>query len=149
MLVVRSQNSMIFIDEIELVGTMHHYGEHSCSCDFQGSHNLCSGSSYCISILETFYVWYGSGSIQTEREAARNYALKLSHSPETVIELSEGENDDDEMFWLMLGEHEYARAEHWRWRKLLPDPDCRIFKLEDRTQPAVSLGPRPRYSCSK
>ncbi|KAH8108084.1 hypothetical protein BXZ70DRAFT_35497 [Cristinia sonorae] len=96
--IVRSSDDVTFIDEIEL-----------------GSRNLCSGFSYCLSLLETFYVWYATNS--------------------AVIELTEGENDDDEMFWMMLGEQEYARADYWQWRGSLTGVSPRLWRLEDRTHP--------------
>lgn len=33
-----------------------------------------------------------------------------------MIELAEGSSDGDEMFWLILGEGEYAKADYWRWK---------------------------------
>ena len=40
------------------------------------------------------------------------------------VELNEGEGDDDEMFWMILGGQDYAKADYWRWRResLLTDP---------------------------
>lgn len=82
----------------------------------QGIKNLCSGFSYCLSLLETFYVWHGRGSRTEERQAALKYAQSLSSSPDSVIELVEGQSDQDEMFWLILGEGDYAKADYWQWR---------------------------------
>lgn len=70
--------------------------------DIQGSRNLCSAFCYCLSLLETFYVWYGRGSTPAEKQAALTYAKSLASNSSPVIELDEGQNDDDEMFWMML-----------------------------------------------
>lgn len=34
-----------------------------------------------------------------------------------MVELVEGETDDDEMFWMMLGNDDYAKADYWKWRR--------------------------------
>ncbi|KAF7376251.1 Gelsolin repeat [Mycena sanguinolenta] len=95
--IIRSLNGVIFIDQIEI-----------------GIKNLCSGFSYCVSILNTVYVWYGRGSTSSEREAAMDYAKTLTSNPDVLIE---NESDDDEMFWMVLGDAaEYAKADYWRWR---------------------------------
>ncbi|TCD60969.1 hypothetical protein EIP91_009250 [Steccherinum ochraceum] len=117
---VRSSDGLVFIDEVEL-----------------GSRSLCSGYSYCLSLLETFYVWYGQGSVPAEREAALKYAQALAQSQDAVVELSENDNDADEIFWMMLGESEYANADYWKWRPSLRDASPRIWRLEDRTDPAT------------
>ncbi|KZV63799.1 hypothetical protein PENSPDRAFT_691304 [Peniophora sp. CONT] len=78
--------------------------------------NLCSGYSFCLTLLGSSYVWHGRGSRKEERAVARIYAKVLSSENNEVVELREGEDDDDELFWMMLGEKEYARAEYWRWR---------------------------------
>jgi len=95
--VVRGINGSIYIDELDL-----------------NVKNLCSGYSYCLSLIGTVYVWYGTGSIPQERKAALEYAQNMTSGE--VTELVEGESDDDEMFWLMLGEREYANADYWKWR---------------------------------
>lgn len=85
----------------------------------QSIKNLCSGFSYCLTILDNIYVWHGRGSVNQERHAARAYAESLSQSENgaNIVEYVEGENDDDEMFWMMLGDDDYARADYWRWRR--------------------------------
>ena len=70
----------------------------------QGVQNLCSGYSYCISILGTFYVWHGRGAVPAEQTAARAYASALAPVPEAVLELTEEESESEEMFWAILGE---------------------------------------------
>ncbi|KAI0320894.1 hypothetical protein OF83DRAFT_1168897 [Amylostereum chailletii] len=96
---VRTVDGNIFIDEHDL-----------------SIANLCSGFSYCITLLGSSYVWYGRGSLNEEREAALAYARLLTTDDASVVELVEGESDDDEMFWMMLGDREYAKADYWKWR---------------------------------
>ena len=62
------------------------------------------------------YVWYGTGSLAIEREAALQYAKSICGDFQ-VVELTQGENDDNEMFWMLLGEASFADADYWRWRK--------------------------------
>lgn len=70
-----------------------------------------------MSLLDTLYVWHGCGSVDTERAAARDYAKALASLSSNVVELIEGQSDaDDEMFWMILGEGDYARADYWKWR---------------------------------
>ena len=83
----------------------------------QSIRNLCSAFSYCLSLLDTLYVWHGCGSVDNERTAARNYAKALASPSFNVIELVESQSDaDDEMFWMILGEGDYAKADYWKWR---------------------------------
>ena len=81
---------------------------------FQNIKNLCSAFSYCVSVLGTVYVWHGCGALEKERKAARGYARKLGGN---VVEIARGASEDDaDMFWMVLGEEEYAQADYWRWR---------------------------------
>ncbi|KAI0093192.1 hypothetical protein BDY19DRAFT_922571 [Irpex rosettiformis] len=114
--VIRSLHDVIYIDELEPVSDTNVQLSHSNSGIVQGIKNLCSGFSYCLSLLETFYVWHGYASIGEERESALQYAESLASSQENVIELVEGESDEDEMFWLILGEGDYAKADYWRYK---------------------------------
>ncbi|KAL4253516.1 hypothetical protein ABKN59_002115 [Abortiporus biennis] len=114
--VVRCTNGVTCIDELDL-----------------NVRNLCSGYSYCLSLVGTFYVWYGSGSVPEERTTALTYARSMTLDPTSVIELTEGENDDDEMFWLMLGEREYANADYWKWRPSAAAAQPKIWKVESQT----------------
>ncbi|KII92264.1 hypothetical protein PLICRDRAFT_50680 [Plicaturopsis crispa FD-325 SS-3] len=117
---VRSACGLIYIDEHDL-----------------NIKNLCSGFAYCLSILDTFYVWYGSGSTSHERIAALRYARTLAGSDATINELSEGESDDDEMFWMMLGDEDYAKADYWQWRRDATPVDPRVWRVnaEDTNAP--------------
>ncbi|KAI0685205.1 hypothetical protein BC835DRAFT_1385556 [Cytidiella melzeri] len=109
---VRSLHGVIYIDELEL-----------------GIKNLCSGFSYCLSLLETFYVWHGYASTAEERRSALQYAQSLSSSSDSIVELVEGESDEDEMFWLILGEGDYARADHWRWKPSVSSFNPRVWRV--------------------
>ncbi|KAL1673762.1 hypothetical protein EV122DRAFT_221985 [Schizophyllum commune] len=112
---VRSYEGVVYIDEL----------------DFNVK-NLCSGFSYCFSILNTQYVWHGRGSTTQEREAALQYAKALSGGAEDAItRLTEGEDDQDEMFWAMLGDDAWASADYWQWRKEATNVDPRVWLVED------------------
>jgi len=46
----------------------------------------------------------------------------------SIVELEEG--SEDEMFWAMLGDQPYARAEYWQWRRdLHPTHAPRLFRI--------------------
>ncbi|THH08146.1 hypothetical protein EW145_g2904, partial [Phellinidium pouzarii] len=93
--------------------------------------SLCSGFSYCVSVLDTLWVWYGCGSAPAERDAALRYAQMLtsaSASEKDLVEVEEGE--EDEMFWMYLGEDGYARADYWKWRKGEKGVDPRVWFVD-------------------
>jgi len=102
--------------------------------------NLCSAFSYCLTLLGTCYVWHGKGSLPGERQAALEYALSfaIGSSP---VELVEGESDDNEMFWMMLGDADYARADYWKWRPDLAKALPRIWRVDPSSAPHVRNGP--------
>ncbi|RDB25209.1 Gelsolin [Hypsizygus marmoreus] len=108
---VRSQGGVILVDEKDL-----------------SIRNLCSAFSYCVSILDSVYVWYGRGSISEERRAALEYARSLTTNV-PPIELSEDDGDDDEMFWMILGDEEFANADYWQWRRTSTIIDPRIWRI--------------------
>lgn len=85
-------------------------------------------------MLNTFYVWHGCGAIVTERQAATKYAQKLCEKSlsGSVTELVENENDDDEMFWMILGDEGFGRADHWRWRRDASGIEPRIWRVNAR-----------------
>ncbi|KAK0454925.1 hypothetical protein EV421DRAFT_1699786 [Armillaria borealis] len=117
--VVRQIGDGIIIDELDL-----------------SIRNLCSGFSYCVSVLGTIYVWHGCGSLAKERQAAMRYAKTLGSN---VVELSNGEGDDDDMFWMILGEDDYAQADYWKWRSSASHIDPRIWHVNaTRREDAVS-----------
>jgi len=118
---VRSMNGVMFVDEQHL-----------------SVQSLCSGFSYCLSILQMFYVWNGRGSRPEEKKAAFDYAASLCGDPNSVIVLNEGENDEDEMFWAVLGDgnKEYANASYWTWRATTNAGDPQLWRV------TASLGQR-------
>jgi hypothetical protein len=98
--------------------------------------NLCSAFSYCLTLLGTYYVWHGKGSLPGERQAALGYALSLA-AESSPVELIEQESDDDEMFWMMLGNADYAKAEYWKWRPDLATALPRIWRVDASSAPHV------------
>jgi hypothetical protein len=121
----------IFIDQVDI-----------------GIKNLCSGFSYCVSILSTVYVWHGRGSTPVERTAAVEYAKTLTSNPDEISVLIENEGDDDEMFWMVLGDDaEYAKADYWRWRPSVGFTP-RIWSVDSSRKNAVSSFPSSRRSIS-
>lgn len=82
--------------------------------------NLCSGFSYCLTVLETIYVWYGRGSLESERTTALAYGRSLG---EDIVEVYEGQSDGAEMFWAILGDDAFANANYWQWRPSVADDD--------------------------
>ncbi|KZV97745.1 hypothetical protein EXIGLDRAFT_729858 [Exidia glandulosa HHB12029] len=110
---VRTVGNAVFIEQLDLAIS-----------------NLCSGYSYCLSILGALYVWHGRGSPEAERQQALTYAntMLLAEGMEEVTELSEGA--EDEMFWAILGDEPYANAEYWQWRLDLPHVAPRMFRID-------------------
>jgi len=73
------------------------------------------------------------------------YAQDLAAKGSTVVELAEGESDDNEMFWMMLGEDEYAKADYWKWRRTSSDVAPRLWRVNaDKGEDAVSTENRHR-----
>ncbi|KLO19554.1 hypothetical protein SCHPADRAFT_935342 [Schizopora paradoxa] len=100
--IVRAAPGATFIEEVDLSVS-----------------NLCSGFSFCISVLDSLWVWHGRGASQPERSAALAYAKSLNSGTEKKIEeVNEGE--EDEMFWMFLGEDDYANADYWKWKAQSP-----------------------------
>ena len=100
----------------------------------QSLQSLCSGFSYCLnclSIIQVFYVWNGRGARPKEKAAAFEYANSLCGDAGSVVVLDEGMNDEDEMFWAILGDgdREYANASHWTWRAGVDAGDPQIWKI--------------------
>ncbi|KAF8502308.1 hypothetical protein F5888DRAFT_1792902 [Russula emetica] len=116
---VRLVHGNVFIDELE----------------FHVS-NLCSAFSYCLTLLGSCYVWHGKGSLPGERQAALGYALSLAVES-SPVELVEQESDGNEMFWMMLGNDDYARADYWRWRPDLATALPRIWRVDSSSAPYV------------
>ncbi|KAJ7783303.1 hypothetical protein B0H16DRAFT_1658611 [Mycena metata] len=124
--VVRSMDGVILIDQVDI--------------DIK---NICSGFSYCASILSTLFVWHGCGSTPVERQAAIDYGRTLTSNPDEIVVLVENESDDDEMFWMVLGdEADYAKADYWKWRPSIGSTS-RIWSVDsgrkDKLLPVQSL----------
>jgi hypothetical protein len=87
-----------------------------------------------------FYVWNGRGARPEEKKTAFDYASNLCGDVEGVFVLNEGENDEDEMFWAVLGDgdREYAKASHWAWRAGLKTGDPQLWKIT--TLPGHQVG---------
>lgn len=58
------------------------------------------------------------------------YAKQLKTTSSQVIELSEGENDDDEMFWMILGDDEFAKADYWKWKRTAVAIDPFVWRVD-------------------
>lgn len=82
-------------------------------------------------------MWHGCGSLPSERQAALEYARSLSGDPNSIIELNEGDNDDDEMFWMMLGDDDHAKAQYWKWRPDAVNVDPRVWIVEQGAKDKV------------
>ncbi|KAI9509736.1 hypothetical protein F5148DRAFT_977834 [Russula earlei] len=117
---VRLMDGNIFIDEH----------------DFHVS-NLCSAFSYCLTLLGTLYVWHGKGSLPEERQAALGYALSLP-AESCLVELIEHESDNNEVFWMMLGDADYASADYWKWRPDLATALPRIWRVDASSDPHLT-----------
>lgn len=117
---VRLVHGNVFIDELE----------------FNVS-NLCSAFSYCLTLLGTCYVWHGKGSLPGERQAALGYALSFAVES-SPVELVEQESDDNEMFWMMLGNDDYARADYWKWRPDLETALPQIWRVDSSSAPYLT-----------
>ena len=78
-----------------------------------------------------FYVWNGRGARPDEKKAAFDYAASLCGDAENVNVLNEGENDEDEIFWAVLGDgdKDYANASHWGWRASVNVGDPQLWKI--------------------
>lgn len=83
-----------------------------------------------MTILDSVYVWHGRGSTSRERKAALQYAEAMTKDSIPPIELCEGENDSDELFWMILGDDGYAKADYWRWRKSSAYIEPSVWKVD-------------------
>ncbi|KAH9176448.1 hypothetical protein EDB89DRAFT_1941539 [Lactarius sanguifluus] len=103
--------------------------------------NLCSAFSYCLTLLGTSYVWHGKGSLPEERQAALEYAQSLATEGSSLVELIEQESDDNEFFWMMLGDDGYASADYWKWRPKLATNLPRIWRVDASSDPYLTNVP--------
>lgn len=85
-------------------------------------------------------MWHGEGATPEERLAALQYARSLASDPSSIIELTEGGGDEDEMFWLILGEGDYAKADYWKWKPAIGSLEAQMWLVDaDSAQQLVSL----------
>jgi hypothetical protein len=128
----------VFIDEHDFVSTIVVGHTSSLEVDMPSKDvsNLCSAFSYCLTLLGTYYVWHGKGSLPGEREAALGYALSFD-TESSPVELIEQESDDNDMFWMILGNADYAKAEYWKWRPDLATTLPRIWRVDASSAPHV------------
>lgn len=84
-------------------------------------------------------MWYGCGSVTTERAAALRYAQGMAAKGTSVKELTESENDgDEEMFWMLVGDSDaYAKGDYWKWRSsVVPsEPRCWLVDFANSENP--------------
>lgn len=92
-----------------------------------------------MSVLDTIYVWHGCGSNRAERQAALEYAYTLVSEGQRPLELHENERDNDELFWMMLGGEDYAKADYWKWRKDASTMDPIVWRVQTDTDAVVRL----------
>lgn len=113
---VRSIGSATYIDQVDLVRSyVCLIFSHSDSlCYSQEIKHLCSAFSFIVSVLETIYVWHGRGALAAERSHAAAYAALLAGDSLTVVQFDEGK--EDPMFWMCLGDDEWANASYWSER---------------------------------
>lgn len=107
--------------------------------------NLCSAYSYCLSVLGALYVWHGRGATEDERQVALTYGQSLATTPANVVEFEEGM--EDEMFWMVLGDGDYANADHWQFRGQLDRLGARLHVI-DSSQTKSLVGVFPVYYLS-
>ena len=92
-----------------------------------------------MTLLGTSYVWHGKGSLHKERRAALEYAQSLTAKGSNPVELIENESDDDEFFWMMLGDASYASADYWKWRPKMATTLPRIWRVDASSVPYVRV----------
>lgn len=90
--------------------------------------SLCSASTFVLSAIGKVYLWHGVGSVESERQAARDFACSgLAARSSSMVEMDEDHETD--MWWSFLGGNDtdvstaprtdcYAKAWHHRRRRL-------------------------------
>jgi hypothetical protein len=136
---VRAHGShFIIIEQVELVCTLTLSTQLQLTVLPQMSRNICSAFSYCLAILDALVVWYGRGSTDAERRSAIAYTKSITVEGVTPVELEEGV--EDERFWMMLDEGEYANADFWKFRAQSPIIAPRLWSISDNAlQPVIPL----------
>ncbi len=71
------------------------------------------------------------------------YAQIFVPEDQSPVELYEGKSDNDEIFWVMLGGEDYAKADYWRWRKEAPTTDPIVWRVQTETDAVVRLACYP------
>ncbi|KAF9518106.1 hypothetical protein BS47DRAFT_1389287 [Hydnum rufescens UP504] len=123
-----SSKSSIIIDEVDL--------------DIR---NLCSAFSYVVIVLGVIYVWHGRGSLPSEASQAMAYAALMRGDSLSVLEFNEGE--EDPMFWMYLGQDEWAKANLWTERPRIQGPrSSRAWKVSAKGSSDDLVGPLPCLS---
>ncbi|KAG9018855.1 hypothetical protein FRB90_008968 [Tulasnella sp. 427] len=117
---VRQVQDVIYIDQVE-----------------PERKNLCSAFSYVCTVLDAVYVFQGRGASPKEREQAIRYAQTLCAPEATPIEFEE--DAEDEMFSMVLGGEEHAKADFWRFRNVVDDCLVRLYRVHSASQPKVQL----------
>jgi len=83
-----------------------------------------------VTLLGSVYVWHGRGSTVQERAAALKYTETFSADAVSPVELNEDVDDNDEMFWMILGDDTFAKADYWQWRRTFNYLDPSIWRIE-------------------
>lgn len=117
---VRQVKDVIYIDQVE-----------------PERKNLCSAFAYVCTVLEAVYVFQGRGASPKEREQAVEYGKTLCAPDASPIEFEE--DAEDEMFSMVLGAEEHARADFWRFRSVVDDCLVRLYRVHGPAQPKVQL----------
>ena len=79
-----------------------------------------------------------------ERNAARMYSRTLGSN---MTEISEGEEGQAGMFWMVLGEGDYANADYWRWRPGSKDAEASAWHVTSKNGiPQVILSVHLRFN---
>lgn len=100
------------------------------------SRNISSAFTYCLAVLDALIIWRGRGSTKAEQDAALEYAKLIATEGVAPVEMEEGVEDD--MFWAMLDEDEYASADFWRFKPQSQIIAPRLWAVSDGTiQPIV------------
>jgi hypothetical protein len=68
------------------------------------------------------------------------YGRAIAPNADSIVQLTEGESDNDEMFWMILGDDDYARADYWKWRPFATEIDPRTWRVSiENRQAAVCV----------
>jgi hypothetical protein len=96
-------------------------------------------------MIGSVYVFHGRGSSEAERTQSRKYADSLVLPGVTPVVFEE--DQEDEMFAMMLGEESHAMADFWKYRNLVDDCVADLYRIDGSAKPIVRLSLRS-YSWS-